>query len=164
MSQSVEKNTVVSFHYTLKDKETGSVIESSKEGGQPVTFLVGAGEIIPGLESRMLGMSAGETKDIEVPAEEAYGPRNPELIQKAPREYFQNVPLEKGLPLQAQTPEGRVINMVVVDFDDQTVTVDMNHPLAGRDLVFEVEVLDVREASPDEILHRHAHGPGGAQH
>ena len=164
MSQSVEKNTVVSFHYTLKDKETGSVIESSKEGGQPVTFLVGAGEIIPGLESRMLGMSAGETKDIEVPAEEAYGPRNPELIQKAPREYFQNVPLEKGLPLQAQTPEGRVINMVVVDFDDQTVTVDMNHPLAGRDLVFEVEVLDIREASPDEILHRHAHGPGGAQH
>ncbi len=164
MPQSVEKNTVVSFHYTLKDKETGSVIESSKEGGQPVTFLVGAGEIIPGLESRMLGMSAGETRDIEVPAEEAYGPRNPELIQKAPREYFQNVPLEKGLPLQAQTPEGKVINMVVVDFDDQTVTVDMNHPLAGRDLVFEVEVLDVREASPDEILHRHAHGPGGAQH
>ncbi|EDP75703.1 peptidylprolyl isomerase [Hydrogenivirga sp. 128-5-R1-1] len=164
MSQSVEKNAVVSFHYTLKDKETGEVIESSKDSGQPVTFLVGAGEIIPGLENRMLGMSRGETKDIEVPAEEAYGPRNPELVQKAPREYFQNVPLEKGLPLQAQTPEGKVINMVVVDFDDQTVTVDMNHPLAGRDLVFEVEVLDVREASPDEILHRHAHGPGGAQH
>ncbi|RLJ70764.1 FKBP-type peptidyl-prolyl cis-trans isomerase SlyD [Hydrogenivirga caldilitoris] len=164
MSQSVEKNAVVSFHYTLKDKETGSVIESSKEGGQPVSFLVGAGEIIPGLESRMLGMTVGESRDIEVPAEEAYGPRNPELIQKAPREYFQNVPLEKGLPLQAQTPEGKVINMVVVDFDEQTVTVDMNHPLAGRDLVFEIEILDVREASPDEILHRHAHGPGGAHH
>ncbi|WP_457600969.1 FKBP-type peptidyl-prolyl cis-trans isomerase [Hydrogenivirga sp.] len=164
MSQSVEKNTVVSFHYTLKDKETGSIIESSKESGQPVTFLVGAGEIIPGLESRMLGMSSGESKSIEVPAEEAYGPRNPELVQKAPREYFQNIPLEKGLPLQAQTPEGRVVNMVVVDFDDQTVTVDMNHPLAGRDLVFEVEVVDVREASPDEILHRHAHGPEGHQH
>ncbi len=163
MSQ-VEKNKVVSFHYTLKDKETGEVIESSKEGGQPVTFMVGAGEIIPGLESRMLGMSAGESKDIEVPAREAYGERNPELIQKAPREYFQNIPLEKGLPLQAQTPEGGVITMVVVDFDEQTVTVDMNHPLAGRDLVFEVEVVDVREASPDEILHRHAHGPGGHQH
>ncbi len=164
MSQSVEKNTVVSFHYTLKDKETGSVIESSREGGQPVTFLVGAGEIIPGLESRMIGMTSGEVREIEVPAEEAYGPRNPELVQKAPREYFQNVPLEKGLPLQAQTPEGRVINMVVVDFDEQTVTVDMNHPLAGKDLLFEVEILDVREATPDEILHRHAHGPGGAQH
>jgi len=164
MSQQVEKNTVVSFHYTLKDKETGSLIESSRESGQPVTFLVGAGEIIPGLESRMIGMKAGEAKEIEVPAEEAYGPRNPELVQKAPREYFQNVPLEKGLPLQAQTPEGRIINMVVVDFDENTVTVDMNHPLAGRDLLFEVEILDIREATPDEILHGHAHGPGGIQH
>jgi len=164
MSQSVEKNTVVSFHYTLKDKETQEVIESSREGGQPVTFLVGAGEIIPGLENRMLGMGVGESKDIEVPAREAYGERNPELVQKAPREYFQGVPLQEGLPLQAQTPDGKTINMVVVDFDDQTVTVDMNHPLAGRDLVFEVEVIDVREASPDEILHRHAHGPGGHQH
>ncbi len=164
MAQSVEKNAVVSFHYTLKDKETGSVIESSRESGQPVTFLVGAGEIIPGLESRMMGMTSGESKEIEVPAQEAYGPRNPELIQKAPREYFQNIPLEKGLPLQAQTPEGGVVNMVVVDFDDQTVTVDMNHPLAGRDLIFDVEVLDIREASPDEILHRHAHGQGGHQH
>lgn len=164
MAQSVEKNTVVSFHYTLKDKETGSVIESSREAGQPVTFLVGAGEIIPGLESRMIGMEAGESREIEVPAEEAYGQRDPNLIQKAPREYFQNVPLQKGLPLQAQTPEGRVINMVVVDFDENTVTVDMNHPLAGRDLLFEVEVIDVREATPDEILHRHAHGPGGHPH
>ncbi|NPA41923.1 MAG: peptidylprolyl isomerase [Aquificae bacterium] len=164
MSQTVEKNTVVSFHYTLKDKETGSLIESSKETGQPVTFLVGAGEIIPGLEKRMLGMSAGETKSIEVPAQEAYGPRDPNLVQKAPREYFQNIPLEKGLPLQAQTPEGGVVNMIVVDFDENTVTVDMNHPLAGRDLIFEVEILDVREATPEEILHRHAHGPGGHQH
>lgn len=164
MSQSVEKNTVVSFHYTLKDKETGAVIESSKESGQPVTFLVGAGEIIPGLEARMMGMGAGESKSIEVPAGEAYGEKNPELIQKAPREYFQNVPLEKGLPLQAQTPEGGVVNMVVVDFDDENVTVDMNHPLAGRDLIFDVEILNIREATPDEVLHRHAHGPGGHQH
>ncbi len=164
MAQSVEKNAVVSFHYTLKDKETGSVLESSKEEGQPVTFLVGADEIIPGLENRMLGMTVGESRIIEVPAEEAYGPRDPSLIQKAPREYFQNVPLEKGLPLQAQTPEGRIINMIVVDFDENTVTVDMNHPLAGKDLLFEVEIVNIREASPDEILHRHAHGAGGYQH
>lgn len=162
MTNSVEKNRIVSFHYTLKDKETGSLIESSREGGQPVIFLVGAGEIIPGLEARMIGMKSGESREIEVPAEEAYGKRDPNLVQKAPREYFQNVPLEKGLPLQAQTPDGRTVNMVVVDFDDTTVTVDMNHPLAGRDLLFEVEVLDVREATPEEILHRHAHG--GYQH
>ncbi len=162
MEKSVEKNTVVSFHYVLKDTESGNVLESSRESGQPVVFMVGAGEIIPGLESRMIGMKAGESKSIDVPPEEAYGQRNPELVQKAPREYFQNVPLEVGLPLQAKTPEGQTINMIVVDFDDQTVTVDLNHPLAGRTLTFEVEVLSVREATPDEILHRHAHGPGQA--
>ncbi len=160
----VAKNTVVSFHYTLKDKETGEVLDSSHAHGQPLTFLAGAGEIIPGLESRMMGMEEGESKSIEVPAEEAYGKRDPNLVQVAPREYFQNIPLEKGLPVQAQTPEGEIINMIVVDFDDKSVTVDMNHPLAGVDLVFEVEVLSVREASPDEILHRHAHGAGGHQH
>ncbi len=162
MEKSVEKNTVVSFHYVLKDTESGNVLESSRESGQPVVFMVGAGEIIPGLESRMIGMKAGESKSIDVPPEEAYGQRNPELVQKAPREYFQNVPLEVGLPLQAKTPEGQTINMIVVDFDDQTVTVDLNHPLAGRTLTFEVEVLSVRGATPDEILHRHAHGPDSA--
>ncbi len=160
MNHSVEKNMVVSFHYTLKDTETGKVIESSKEGGQPVVFMVGAGEIIPGLERRMMGMKTGETKSIEVPPEEAYGPRNPELIQKAPREYFQNIPLQEGLPLQAQTPEGRTISMTVLEFDDETVTVDLNHPLAGKTLTFDVEIVSIREATPDEILHRHAHGEG----
>ncbi len=160
MEKSVEKNMVVSFHYVLTDAESGNVLESSRESGQPVVFMVGAGEIIPGLESRMMGMKTGESRKIEVPPEEAYGLRNPELIQKAPREYFQNVPLEVGLPLQAKTPEGQTINMVVVDFDDETVTVDLNHPLAGRTLTFEVEVLSIREATPEEILHRHAHGEG----
>lgn len=153
---------VVSFEYTLKDKETGEVLDAS--AGQPLTFLTGVGEIIPGLESRMQGMKQGEKRVIEVPAEEAYGLPDPNLIQKAPREYFQGIDLEVGLPLQAQTPEGQIISMVVVDFDENTVTVDLNHPLAGRDLVFEIEVVNVREATPDEILHGHAHGIGGHHH
>jgi FKBP-type peptidyl-prolyl cis-trans isomerase SlyD len=153
---------VVSFEYTLKDKETGEVIDAS--AGQPLTFLTGAGEIIPGLESRMYGMKEGEKRKIEVPAEEAYGPSDPNLIQKVPREYFQGIQLEIGLPLQAQTPEGQIINMIVIDFDDNTVTVDLNHPLAGRDLVFEIEVVNVREATPDEILHGYAQGAGGHHH
>ena len=157
MTLSVEKNMIVSFHYTLMEKETGKIIESSSESGQPVTFLVGAGEIIPGLEKRMLGMVAGEKRVVEVPFQEAYGPRNPDLVQKAPREYFQNIPLQKGLHLQAQTPEGNVISMVVIDFDDDTVTVDMNHPLAGKDLLFDVEILNIREATPEEILSRQIH-------
>ncbi|ACO03534.1 MAG TPA: peptidylprolyl isomerase [Persephonella sp.] len=157
-------NKVVSFHYTLKDKETGEVLDSSQVHGQPLTVLFGANNIIPGLESRMEGMEVGETRTIEVPAAEAYGEKDPNLIQQAPREYFQGVELEKGLPLQAQTPEGQIINMIVVDFDENTVTVDLNHPLAGKDLIFKVEVTDVRDASLEEIKHGHAHGEGGHHH
>ncbi|RMD47311.1 MAG: peptidylprolyl isomerase [Aquificota bacterium] len=164
MAQEVARNTVVSFNYTLKDKETGEILDSSQLHGQPLTILAGKGEIIPGLEERMMGMKAGEVKEIEVPAAEAYGEKDETLIQKAPREYFQNIPLEKGMPLQAQTPEGQIINMTVVDFDDNEVVVDMNHPLAGKDLVFEIEVVNVREATPEEVLHGHVHGEGGIQH
>jgi FKBP-type peptidyl-prolyl cis-trans isomerase SlyD len=157
-------NKVVTFHYTLKDKETGEVLDSSQEYGQPLTVLFGAENIIPGLESRMEGMEVGEKRTIEVPAEEAYGEKNPELIQQVPREYMQGIELEKGMPLQAQTPEGQIINMIVVEFDENTVTVDMNHPLAGKDLVFEVEVVNVRDASLEEIQHGHPHGEGGVHH
>jgi FKBP-type peptidyl-prolyl cis-trans isomerase SlyD len=157
MSQEVQNNTVVTFNYTLKDKETGEVIDASQFHGEPLTVLIGKGEIIPGLEKQMIGMKVGENKTIEVPASEAYGEKDESLIQKAPREYFQGVELQKGMPLQAQTPEGQIINMVVVDFDDNEVVVDMNHPLAGKDLVFDIEVVNVREATPEEILHGHAH-------
>ncbi|HHG74702.1 FKBP-type peptidyl-prolyl cis-trans isomerase [Persephonella sp.] len=157
-------NKVVTFHYTLKDKETGQVLDSSQEYGQPLTVLFGAENIIPGLESRMEGMEVGEQRTIEVPASEAYGEKNPELIQQVPREYFQGIELEKGMPLQAQTPDGQIINMIVVDFDENSVTVDMNHPLAGKDLVFDVEVVNVRDASLEEIQHGHPHGEGGVQH
>ncbi|NPA54361.1 MAG: peptidylprolyl isomerase [Aquificae bacterium] len=159
-----ESNKVVTFHYTLRDKETGEVLDSSQAHGQPLKVLFGAQNIIPGLEKRMEGMEPGEKRTIEVPAAEAYGEKDPNLIQQAPREYFQGVELEKGLPLQAQTPEGQIINMVVVDFDDNTVTVDMNHPLAGKDLVFDVEVVDVRDATPEEIQHGHVHEEGQHHH
>lgn len=157
-------NKVVTFHYTLRDKETGEVLDSSQAYGQPLSVLFGAQNIIPGLEKRMEGMEPGEKKTIEVPAAEAYGEKDPNLVQQAPREYFQGVELEKGLPLQAQTPEGQIINMIVVDFDDNTVTVDMNHPLAGKDLVFDVEVVDVRDATLEEIKHGHVHEEGQHHH
>lgn len=157
-------NKVVTFHYTLKDKETGQILDSSQEYGQPLTVLFGADNIIPGLENRMEGMETGEKRTIEVPATEAYGEKNPELVQQVPKDYFQGIELEKGMPLQAQTPEGQIINMIVVDFDENSVTVDMNHPLAGKDLVFEVEIVNVRDASLEEIQHGHAHGEGGVHH
>lgn len=157
MSQEVQNNTVVTFNYTLKDKETGEILDSSQFHGESLTVLAGKGEIIPGLEKQMMGMKVGESKTIEVPASEAYGEKDESLIQKAPREYFQGVDLQKGMPLQAQTPEGQIINMIVVDFDENEVTVDMNHPLAGKDLVFDIEIVNIREATPEEILHGHAH-------
>jgi len=157
-------NKVVTFHYTLKDKETGQILDSSQEYGQPLTVLFGADNIIPGLENRMEGMETGEKRTIEVPATEAYGEKNPELVQQVPKDYFQGIELEKGMPLQAQTPEGQIINMIVVDFDENSVTVDMNHPLSGKDLVFEVEIVNVRDASLEEIQHGHAHGEGGVHH
>ena len=153
----VKKNKVVKFHYTLRDKETGEVLDSSQHHGEPLTVLIGANNIIPGLEKQMEGMEVGEKKTIEVKAEEAYGTKDPNLIQRVPREYFQGIELEKGMPLQAQTPDGQIINLVVVDFNDKEVVVDMNHPLAGKDLVFDVEIVDVRDATLEEISHGHAH-------
>ena len=154
----VEKNKVVSFNYTLRDKETGEVIDSSEfHGGQPLKILAGAGSIIPGLEKRMEGMTKGEKRTIEVPAEEAYGKPQKELIQELPRDFLQGIEPEKGRTLQAQTPDGQLINMVIVDFDDNTVTVDLNHPLAGKDLVFDVEIVDIRDATQEEIQHGHVH-------
>jgi FKBP-type peptidyl-prolyl cis-trans isomerase SlyD len=153
----IEPNKVVEFHYTVRDKENGQVYDSSVQRGEPIRVLMGANQIIPGLERQLMGMEEGQRAVIEVPAEEAYGQRNPEMVQALPREYFQGIELEKGLPLQATTPEGHIVNMVVLDFNDKEVVVDFNHPLAGRDLVFEVEILKIREATPEELAHGHAH-------
>ena len=154
----VEKDTVVVMNYVLKDKETGDIIDKSEYHGEPIAFLVGAKNIIPGLEGRMIGMEEGEKKTIDVPSSEAYGDWDENLVQRIPREYFKNIPnIEKGMPIQGQTEDGQVIEMVIIDFDDNEVTVDMNHPLAGRDLVFEVEVVKVREATEEEIAHGHVH-------
>jgi FKBP-type peptidyl-prolyl cis-trans isomerase SlyD len=153
----VSKDKVVTFHYVIKDKETGEVIEDSKEHGEPAKVLFGRNLLIEGLEKGMMGMEEGERRTIEVKPEEGYGEVDPELIQKVPREYFGDIKLERGMTLRAQTPDGQVIDLRVVDFDDQNVIVDLNHPLAGKTLIFEVEVLKVRDATPDELEHGHAH-------
>jgi len=153
----VSKDKVVTFHYVIKDKETGEVIEDSKEHGEPAKVLFGRNLLLEGLEKGMMGMEEGERRTIEVKPEEGYGEVDPELIQKVPREYFVDIKLERGMTLRAQTPDGQIIDLRVVDFDDQNVIVDLNHPLAGKTLIFEVEVLKVRDATPDELEHRHAH-------
>ena len=156
------ENSVVSFHYTLTDK-SGKVIDSSL-GNEPLTYLHGVGQIVPGLENALLGKATGDTLDVEVAAEEGYGEHHDFMVQQVPREAFQGVDdIETGMQFQAQTPQG-AMTVTVTAVDDTTVTVDGNHPLAGQALFFAVEIVSVREASEEEMAHGHVHGEGGHHH
>jgi len=151
----VSENKVVSFHYTLKN-DAGEVLDSSK-GRDPLTYLHGAGNIIPGLEKALEGKDAGDHVDVSVAPEEAYGNRNDALIQSVPRSAFEGVDeILPGMQFQAQTPNGMQI-LTVVKVEDDIVVVDGNHPLAGETLHFSVDITDVREATEEELAHGHAH-------
>ncbi len=153
---------VVSFHYTLTNP-AGEVLDSSR-GGEPLTYLHGAGNIVPGLEQALTGRSAGDTLNVQVAPEDGYGERHDALMQQVPRAAFQGVDtLEPGMQFQAQGPQG-AMSVVIASIDGDVVTVDANHPLAGVTLQFDVEITDVREASVEEVLHGHVHGPGGHHH
>lgn len=134
--------TTVRFHYT-GTLEDGSVFDSS-EGREPLEFQVGSGTIIPGLDRAIDGMSVGEQKTVTIPSAEAYGEYQPQARQDVPREQIpENIPLDPGTMLQMQTPEGNAIPVVVAEVTDESVTLDANHPLAGKDLTFAVEVVSV---------------------
>lgn len=145
----IAEQTVVHMHYTLKDA-SGEVLDSS-EGKDPLGYLHGAGNIVPGLEKALDGKEPGEEVEVTVTPDEGYGPRHDDLIQPVDRENFQGVDkIEPGMQFQAQTEAGpRVVT--VVEVDEQQVTVDANHPLAGQELHFQVQVTDVREATEEEI-------------
>ena len=141
---------VYGIEYTVKNSK-GEVVDSNK-GGAPLEFIAGKGQIIPGLEKEIETMNAGEEKTVTVPANEAYGEYNEEMIQEVPRDQFEGIELQKGMTLYGQTPDGQTIAVTVKDFDDQKVIIDYNHPLAGEDLTFDVKVITKREATPDEAL------------
>ena len=157
----VENGKVVSFHYTLTNAQ-GDVLDQSQE--HPMPYLHGAGNIIPGLEKELAGKKVGDKLTVNVPAAEAYGEYHEQLVNDVPREAFQGVDqIEPGMQFQANTPEGvQVITVKAVN--GETVTVDANHPLAGQDLNFDVEIVEVREAAAEELAHGHVHGDGGHQH
>ena len=156
------KDKVVTIDYTLTGPN-GEVLDSSN-GREPMPYLHGAGNIIPGLESALEGKVAGDQLVVDVPAEQAYGERDPQLVQAVPRDRFQGVPdIKAGMQFQAQTPAGPRI-VTVVGVDDANVQVDANHPLAGVPLKFDVKIVDVRDASPEELSHGHVHGAGGHNH
>lgn len=157
-----EQGKVVSIDYTLKNSD-GQILDTS-EGREPLAYLHGAGNIIPGLESALEGKSAGDQVTAVIEPEQAYGLRDNNQVGKVARSDLQGVgDISVGTQLQAQTPEGPRI-VVVTDMDEESVTIDANHPLAGETLHFDVTVSDVREATTAEVEHGHAHQPDGPPH
>lgn len=158
----ISDNSVASFHYTLTDS-SGQVLDSS-EGKEPLSYLHGAGNIIPGLEKHLAGKTVGDKLSVSVPPAEAYGERDERMIQELPASMFSGVDkIEAGMEFHAQTEQGTQI-VKVSSVEGDTVTVDGNHPLAGMSLNFDVEITDVRDATQEEKDHGHVHGPGGHEH
>lgn len=153
---------VVSFHYTLKD-DKGAVLESS-HGDDPMSFLEGVGQIIPGLERELKGLKQGDKKSVNVPAAEAYGEFDEALVVEVPRSAIPKKEVAVGDQFHAQGDDGEPRVVIVTEVTDSTVTVDGNHPLSGQDLSFDVEITEIRDATKEEIEHGHAHGPGGHHH
>lgn len=158
----IANDVVVSIEYTLTDDQ-GTVIDSSV-GGEPLTYLHGAGNIIPGLEGALEGKKVGDSFKVSVSPAEGYGEKDEGLLQVVPRGMFQGVDqVEVGMQFHAQTDHGmQVITVAGVEGDN--VTVDGNHPLAGQNLNFDVKVVDIRAATGEELEHGHVHGAGGHHH
>lgn len=157
----IGKEKVVAIHYTLRDN-SGNILDSS-EGRDPLHYIQGIGNLIPGMEEGLEGKIKGDKVDIKVSPEKGYGVRNDQLIQKVPRSAFGDQEVRKGMQFQAGSNHGsQVVTVTEVNLD--SITVDGNHPLAGVELNFAVEVMDVREASKEELDHGHVHGPGGHHH
>jgi FKBP-type peptidyl-prolyl cis-trans isomerase SlyD len=153
---------VAYIHYTLTNT-AGEVLDSSS-GGEPLAYLHGAGNIIPGLEQALEGKSSGDKLTVNVPAKDAYGERNEGLVQQVPRRAFQGVAdIQPGMQFHADSSHGPMRVQVTAVSGDM-VTVDGNHLLAGQDLTFEVEITQVRDATLEELQHGHVHGPGGHSH
>ncbi|MBS0365225.1 MAG: peptidylprolyl isomerase [Proteobacteria bacterium] len=158
----IAPDQVVSIHYTLKD-DSGKILDSSVDG-EPLTYLHGHGNLIPGLERELAGKSAGDRINVTIAPTDGYGEYDAALVQSVPRRALKGIrDLRVGTRLQAQTAQGpraMTVSRIVGDL----VTLDGNHPLAGKNLNFDVEIAEVRAATPEELSHGHVHGPGGHHH
>jgi len=146
-----DKDCVVGIEYEVKEAGTDDVVDSNKGSGQPLEFLMGMGQIIPGLEKGLCGMSEGESADLMIPAADAYGDYNEEAIQTLPIEQFEGVELKEGLTLYGQSEDGQTTQVTVKSFTEKDVEIDFNHPMAGKDLMFSVKVTSSRAATEAEI-------------
>jgi FKBP-type peptidyl-prolyl cis-trans isomerase SlyD len=161
----IAQNRVVQMHYTLKD-EHGSTIDSS-EGQEPLAYIQGIGNVVPGLEDALEGKSKGDKLQVIIEPADGYGDRNDEMVQQVSKSGFQSgeesEELVPGMQVQIETNNGPSIAMVT-NIEGDNVTLDLNHPLAGVTLNFDIEVVDVRASTDEEIEHGHVHGPGGHHH
>ncbi|MCW8803381.1 MAG: peptidylprolyl isomerase [Ignavibacteriaceae bacterium] len=159
----LQAKKVVTFNYTLKD-ENGDLLDSTDKGG-PFTFITGNMQVLPGLEEALDSMIIGSKKNVKLAAANAYGEYDEGAVQKVKRNLFpKEAELEIGMTYFAQSPEGQHLQFVITEIENEDITVNFNHPLAGKNLEFDVELLDVRDATPEEISHGHVHGPGGHHH
>jgi FKBP-type peptidyl-prolyl cis-trans isomerase SlyD len=159
----IEKDKVVSFHYALSE-ESGAPVEDSRER-EPLVIMFGHGNIIAGLEQAMAGHEAGDRFDVVVAADQAYGERREDAMQRVPKKYFRDAEhLQPGMTTVLSTKEGRQQMVTVIKVGSSVIDVDLNHPMAGKTLHFAIEVTEVRDATPEELAHGHVHGPGGHQH
>ena len=146
----IVENQIVSFEYEVKDTSTNEVIDSNVGQNNPLVIMMGRQQIIPGLENHLATLSSGEKGDVLVKAGEAYGEYNEEAVQTLPREQFAGIELAEGMALYGQGENGETVQVTVKSFDDDNCVIDHNHPLAGKDLMFSVNVMAVRDATPDE--------------
>ncbi|SKC88492.1 FKBP-type peptidyl-prolyl cis-trans isomerase [Ohtaekwangia koreensis] len=154
----ITKNKVAAIHYTLRDNE-GNIIDTS-DGRDPLNYLHGAGNLIAGMEEGLEGKSKGDKLQLKIEPAKGYGEKDPAMIQEVPRSAFGDQDVRKGMKFS--TNHGNVVTVTEVGLE--SVTVDANHELAGVELNFDVEIVDVRNATSDEISHGHVHGAGGHQH
>jgi FKBP-type peptidyl-prolyl cis-trans isomerase SlyD len=156
----ITNDSVVSFHFTLS--VNGTTVESSFGSNEPLVYLHGRNAIVPGLEEALVDHIKGDKLNVTLPPEKAYGVRNENLVQKLPRDQFPK-DVEVGMQFQVDGPQGPMI-LTVSNVADKEVTIDANPELAGQTLNFDIEVMDVRTATTEELAHGHVHGPGGHHH
>jgi FKBP-type peptidyl-prolyl cis-trans isomerase SlyD len=162
MSQTVAAEMVVFFHYTLHNND-GELLDAT-EAGEPMPYLHGAHNIVPGLEKAMKDKAVGDSFEIKVPAALGYGERVEGSAVVPRTEFPADIELEPGMSLMAEGPDGDPVPLWITEVDGDEVTVDPNHPLAGIELNFKVEITEIRAATEEELAHGHPHGPGGHDH
>lgn len=156
----INENQVVSISYELKDVASGELIDSNLEA-TPLAFIAGKGQIIAGLESEIRSLSQGDSAEIKVSAKDGYGEYNEAAVQSLPREQFAGLEITEGMTLYGQGENSETVQVVVKSFDDDNVNVDYNHPLAGKDLLFAISIVEVREATADELENGFVAAPMG---